>query len=67
MLADKNGNLILLRLFAKTVLGPQQTLDFALATPLLVYAELLNDGGPREVETAQMIHDKWIKPEGNLG
>jgi hypothetical protein len=67
LLPDKNGNLTLLRLFADTAIGKQATQEFPLATPLLVYADLLNEGGPREVETARMICDKWVKPEGNLG
>ena len=60
MLADRNGNITLLRLFAETALGKQETPELPLATPLLVYAELLNDGGPREVETANMIYEKWF-------
>ena len=67
MLPDRNGNLTLLRLFAETALGKEAPPKFPLVTPLLVYAELLNDGGPREVETARMIYDKWIRPGGNLG
>ncbi len=67
MLPDQTGNLTLLRLFAETAIGQPVVRGVPLATPLLVYADLLNEGGPREVETAQMIHDKWIKPEGNLG
>jgi hypothetical protein len=67
MLPDRNGNLTLLRLFAETALDKQAPREFPLVTPLLVYAELLNDGGPREVETAQMIYEKWIRPEDKLG
>ncbi len=37
-------------------------LVFALATPLLVYAELLNEGGPRELETAEMILEEHVLP-----
>jgi hypothetical protein len=31
-----------------------------LATPHLVYAELLQDGRPRELETARMIYDRFL-------
>lgn len=33
---------------------------FSLATPLLVYAELLRDGRPRELEAAGMIHERHL-------
>jgi hypothetical protein len=38
-----------------------------MATPLLTYAELLNEGGPRELETAEMILEKYILPGAGLG
>lgn len=59
MLPAKNGNVTLLRLFAPTVVFAHKP---PLATPLLVYAELLNEGGPRELETAEMILEKHVLP-----
>jgi hypothetical protein len=59
---DRNGNITLLRLFAPTVLGETARNGMPMATPLLTYAELLNEGGPRELETAEMILGKYILP-----
>jgi hypothetical protein len=66
MLPDKNGNVTLLRLFAPNAIGRIAPEGIPLATPLLVYAELLNEGGPRELETAQMIFEKEIAPEARF-
>jgi hypothetical protein len=61
MLPDpKEGNVVLFDTFARNAIIPQK--PFKTATPLLVYAELLNDGRPREVETAQMIYERFIAP-----
>ncbi len=62
MLPDRNGNVTLLRLFAPTAIQKAKPAALPLATPLLIYAELLNEGGPRELETAQMILEKYILP-----
>jgi hypothetical protein len=59
---DRNGNVTLLRLFAPTALGKETYDGLPMATPLLTYAELLNEGGPRELETAEMILEKYILP-----
>lgn len=59
---DRNGNITLLHLFAKTALGGATHGGLPMATPLLTYAELLNEGGPRELETAEMILEKYILP-----
>lgn len=63
MLPDRNGNITLLNLFADTAIA-DNVIDMAtpLATPFLIYAELLNEGGPREAETAEMILEKYIMP-----
>ncbi|MHB2027141.1 MAG: type IV toxin-antitoxin system AbiEi family antitoxin [Elusimicrobiota bacterium] len=66
MLPDKNGNVTLLRLFAPNAIGHIGQEGIPYATPLLVYAELLNEGGPRELETAQMLFEKQIMPEARL-
>ncbi len=64
MLPDPlEGNVIVLRHFAPTVLDPdlEEARTRPLATKLLVYAELLHDGRPREVETARMIYDRFLR------
>lgn len=66
MLPDRNGNATLLRFFAPHVIGHEGTQVTPLATPLLIYAELLNDGGPREVETATLIYEQWLAQGVNV-
>lgn len=62
MLPDPTaGNLTLLDFFGPTVHDPATEKERRFATPLLVYAELLHDGRPREVETARMIFDRYVK------
>ncbi len=64
MLPDPDGgNLTLLEHFGP---GAQDPADPAgrKATPLLIYAELLNNGRPRELEAARMIFDKHLKEAG---
>lgn len=54
--APKEGNLVLFRLFAPTAIASSDANYLApTASPLLIYAELLNDGRPREMETAELI------------
>lgn len=62
MLPDPNGNVVLLGLFAKTAIDHERRVAPPLATPLLIYAELLQDGRPREVETAKMIYEGFVLP-----
>ncbi len=62
MLPDRNGNVTLLRLFAPTAIQKPKPRELPLATPLLIYAELLNEGGPRELETAEMLLEKHVLP-----
>lgn len=62
MLPDRNGNVTLLDLFADTAIADFTDIAAPMATPLLIYAELLNEGGPREAETAEMILEKHIMP-----
>lgn len=35
--------------------------DFSTAHPLLIYAELLYQGGSRELETARIIYDMYLE------
>ena len=61
---DQGGNVILLDYFAPTVLDEKATknLGVNLATPLLIYAELLKDGRPRELEAAEIILKTYLRP-----
>jgi hypothetical protein len=61
---DQGGNVLLLDYFGPTLQDETAThrLGLNLATPLLVYAELLQDGRPREVETAEMILNTYLMP-----
>jgi hypothetical protein len=62
MLPDPDGgNLTILDYFAPCVTAVPAAGRLPLATPLLVYAELLNDGRPRELETAQRVYNRFIQ------
>ena len=64
MLRDEaGGNVTLLRLFGGAAVADKPKGAWPLATPLLIYAELLETGGAREVETARMIYDRFIEPK----
>ena len=60
---DANGNVTILRLFGAAAIADKPYAPWPLATPLLVYAELLENGGAREMETAGMIYDRFLEPE----
>jgi hypothetical protein len=60
---EKDGNLVIFDWFAPAVLGPDNTRNVPLATPLLIYAELLAEGGARELETARLIHERFLASE----
>ena len=65
MLPDPTGgNVTLFRYFGPTVKDPdpEENKGHPLATKLLVYAELLHDGRPRELETAKMLYDRFLRP-----
>lgn len=57
------GNVTLLRLPDPAFLAAPPQAPWPLATPLLVYAELLQDGGQRELETAEMIYERFIQTQ----
>lgn len=63
---DKNGPVTLLRVFAPTALAETRPGRDPMTTPLLTYAELLNEGGPRELETAEMVLERYILPGVDL-
>ena len=56
--AAGEGGITLLDYFAPTL---EDAREPHCATPLLVYAELIHDGRPRELETAGLINDKHLK------
>lgn len=60
---DANGNVTILHLFGAAAITDKPQMPWPLATPLLVYAELLEAGGAREMETAKMIYDRFLEPE----
>jgi len=58
---ETGGNVTLLRLPDPAFLAAQPQAPWPLATPLLVYAELLQDGGQRELEAAEMIYERFLE------
>lgn len=54
---DPDGNVEILKTFWYFTC---ETVEIGIAPPLLVYAELLATGDPRNIETAEMIYDKHL-------
>ncbi len=68
MLRDEaRGNVTLLKLPHPAFIAEKKHGPWPLATPFLVYAELLQEGGAREVETARMIYEQFIEPQATHG
>lgn len=64
MLRDEaGGNVTWLRLIDPAFLAETPHAPWPLATPFLIYAELLQDGGPRDIETARMIYERFLDPQ----
>lgn len=59
LLPDPNGPLTLLHLFGKKVVWREGAIP--VANPLLIYAELLHTGRPRELEVAELIREKYLQ------
>jgi hypothetical protein len=59
---DANGNVTLLDLFGRAAIAGQQNTPWPLATPLLIYAELLEAGGARDTETAKIVYEQFVEP-----
>lgn len=57
LIPKENGELEVLEMFW------DNTKNAMFAPPLLVYAELILTGGKRNVETAELIYNDYIKPE----
>lgn len=56
LLPSEDGNVTLVEKFWHTAGA-----DSALVHPLLIYADLLNDPKPRNIETADKIYEKYVK------
>jgi hypothetical protein len=61
LLPDKNGTVTLLREFG-TLFPWRVEGSVPIAHPWLIYAELLHEGGPRAVEAATEIREKFLLP-----
>lgn len=64
---DAAGNVTLLRLPQAQFIATEPRGAWPIVTPLMVYAELLQDAGQREIEAAQMIYERFIAPMGTHG
>ena|ERR1043166_3489454 len=56
LVPDQNGNVQVYKKFWK-----RDEANYDLVPPELIYADLLNTGDPRNIETAQKISDKLLK------
>jgi hypothetical protein len=63
LIPAKDCNVTLFNLFSPEVIYSTAMTPFAVAHPLLVYAELLHHGGGREKETAKVIYDMFLKAQ----
>jgi len=62
-LPSKNGPIIILKAFSSRVYDlKEQEEQYPSVHPLLIYAELLHGGSDRELETAEMIYEKFLEP-----
>jgi hypothetical protein len=64
---DATGNVTLLQLFGDAVVAEKPRTPWPLATTPLVYAELIETGGAREIETARMIYERFLEPQISHG
>ncbi len=62
MRLDPDGNVEILDAFWPPELDYE---DARLAQPLIVYADLMMTGDPRNIETAKLIYDRYLKPTAN--
>lgn len=61
----RETNVTLLHLFSPAVMYGGEAAPEHVAHPLLLYAELLFQGGDREKETASLIYNRYLKAEYN--
>jgi len=60
LIPAKDTNVTLLNLFSPRIIF-QEGIQYPVAHPLLIYAELLYQGGSRALETAEMIYNTYLK------
>lgn len=58
-----DSNVTLLNLFSPQIIYKKKDVPFSLVHPLLIYAELLYQGGGREIDTAKLIFDNYLKQD----
>jgi hypothetical protein len=63
LIPARECNVTLFNLFSPDVIYRTAETPFAVAHPLLVYAELLHQGGGRERETARVIYDTFLRAQ----
>ena len=56
LLPNKNGNINIFKPFWKV-----EDSDFSTVPPLLIYAQLMYNGNSRNIETAKLIYDEFLK------
>ena len=61
LLPAKDYNLRLFKLYSNEIIFRDYKIEYQLVLPLLIYAELLYIGNNRELETAKIIFDKYLK------
>jgi len=57
---DENGNVIVLKKFWNALPNDTTKLPAGIVPPLLVYADLLKDGGARNIEVASTIREQYL-------
>jgi len=60
-LPAKDYNLRLFKLYSNEIIFWNDRIEYPLVLPLLIYAELLFMGTNREIETAKIIYNKYLK------
>lgn len=60
LMPAKETNITLLNLFSQRIICERKT-PFPVAHPLLIYAELLHQGGSRAQESAEMIYNAYLR------
>jgi len=59
LIPSKEPNVTLFNLFSPVIIFEHK--EISVAHPLLIYAELLYQGGDRELETAKIIYDRYLR------
>jgi len=61
LMPARETDVTVFNLFSPDVVFESEKTSFSTAHPLLIYAELLHQGGSRERETAKIIYDTFLK------